>query len=1068
MFRRNQNPLSQRQRKPQIESLQARDLMSVSPASTDWFSTEDVTSQSVEIQHSHLDDIQPVYGPALAVKSTIQSGSAPTNAANNASTDDIRAHTVFGPDGRGRVENTTQYWPSAAGRLWTEYPDGSQSSCSGAMISEKHFLTAGHCVFSTQLGGWPTRGTVSLGQQGDAIPGSEAFRRSDFQPFGEANVVNIRAPQEWTNSEDLNHDWAVITLDRNIGNLTGWFGYGYAGDHHYLNQVFDTAGYPSDRNDANGDGVVERHDMYHAADTIISATPYLLGSGVDSHQGQSGGPLFEFDPWSNLPYIHGVVSHEYRNGAAPNQFTRISAERFDLIQGVIAEDWGISTVDQADLTDHHVWFNETGISFPNEVVTGGQIEVKTAVRNNGTAIAGNFDVNFVLSTDEFIDRGDTVIGKVSVNQLNPFESVEIDFSGSVGNVPAGNYYLAWVIDANDSVAEYSENDNVIQTTQPITVLPGTPAVGSIEGRVWNDANANGRFDGNESGLAGWTVYLDTNQNGSRDNGEPQQRTAGTGTYKFEGLSAGTYTVAVQTQDGWEATTPKAPLAAVATKFVDVPEFTTEGSTAPIYAFGQADSIAPQTTESGSLIGLDRLHSDSRFRHVDGSGFAVVVLDTGIDLDHPAFGSDRNGDRISDRIVYHQDFTNSPFGSQDKGGHGSNVSSIIGSELSAYPGVAPGVDIIHLKVLGDDGQGSFGWVEEALQWVARNASTYNIASVNLSLGNSENYQTPQSLFGLDDEMAALSNMNVIVTSAAGNDFGKHLQTGVSYPAADPNSLAVGAVWDSNEGRVDWADSTDYTTGADRITSFSQRHPEMMDIMAPGAFIHGASHDGGMIRQGGTSQASPHIAGIAALAQQVARERLGRRLTVEEFKNLMHSTGDKVFDGDDEHTSVPATNTEYDRVNAYALIDAIWNMKDNVSSVPGYTIDLRPGDTLRNVNFGFETDAPASFPAGDANRDGLFNSSDLVQVFSAGKFESNQAATWAEGDWNGDGSFNSSDLVEAFKGGAYTFAAVPNRQSVDLSLVAGFEDEDRGTSRDELMAAHDEALDNLDVDELLAAV
>ena len=66
-----------------------------------------------------------------------------------------------------------------------------------------------------------------------------------------------------------------------------------------------------------------------------------------------------------------------------------------------------------------------------------------------------------------------------------------------------------------------------------------------------------------------------------------------------------------------------------------------------------------------------------------------------------------------------------------------------------------------------------------------------------------------------------------------------------------------------------------------------------------------------------------------------------------------------------------------------------------------------------------DAIEPFP-GDANRDGVFNSSDLVAVFQAGEFEDGVRgnSTWGEGDWNGDGEFDTSDLIVAFQQGNYT--------------------------------------------------
>ena len=61
-------------------------------------------------------------------------------------------------------------------------------------------------------------------------------------------------------------------------------------------------------------------------------------------------------------------------------------------------------------------------------------------------------------------------------------------------------------------------------------------------------------------------------------------------------------------------------------------------------------------------------------------------------------------------------------------------------------------------------------------------------------------------------------------------------------------------------------------------------------------------------------------------------------------------------------------------------------------------------------------------GDSNRDGLFNSSDLVAVFQAGLYETAQSAAWEEGDWNLDGVFDSGDLVDAFQAGTYTASSV----------------------------------------------
>lgn len=332
-----------------------------------------------------------------------------------------------------------------------------------------------------------------------------------------------------------------------------------------------------------------------------------------------------------------------------------------------------------------------------------------------------------------------------------------------------------------------------------------------------------------------------------------------------------------------------------------------------------DAIAPQTIQSRDLIRLDDLRADARFADVDGSGYTAVILDTGIDLNHPAFGPDRNNDGISDRIVYTQDFSSDGDGTADDvNGHGSNVSSIIGSSDNRFPGVAPGVDIIHLQVLGNNGSGSSSGIERGLQWVVDNAAAYNVVSVNLSLGPPDNVNRQQpSSGGLSDEFAALARQGVITTVAAGNGYEDFQTQGVSSIAADPSVIAVGAVWDSAFGNVGGRQET----GADRITFFSQRSTTIDTIFSPGGQITGAGPGGGTVTQSGTSQAAPHIAGLAVLAQQIAEDNLGRRLTPAEFERIIHDSGVQIVDGDDESDTVRNTGATFDRVDALAMAEAI---------------------------------------------------------------------------------------------------------------------------------------------------
>ena len=466
----------------------------------------------------------------------------------------------------------------------------------------------------------------------------------------------------------------------------------------------------------------------------------------------------------------------------------------------------------------------------------------------------------------------------------------------------------------------------------------------LAGRVWNDANADGTIDANETGLDNWTVYVDANLNGSLDDGEISTTTDAEGNYEFTDLRPGTYTVTQVVQDGWEQT---------------LPAVTTTGASALLYTPSEPEIFteSERAAVASQLTRLDDFRSDSRFADIDGTGFSSVIIDTGIDVDHPFFGPDADADGVSDRIVYQYDFADNDTDASDQNGHGSHIASVLGSEDSTYGGVAPGAELIALKVFKDSGSGRFADLEESLQWVINNADDYNIASVNLSLGDEKNWTTPSGRYGIDDEIAALASMGIIVTAAAGNNFARFgSNLGLAYPATDPNTIAVGAV----------------VSDSDQIADFSQRHPELLDIFAPGVPVIGADANGGTKSLGGTSQAAPYIAGIAVLAQQLAVESLGRKLTVSEFESLLTTTGVIVNDGDDEQDAVANTGLNFSRVDMVALAEAIINFSgtapttitggvntvnsDSPLYLPGdtlpvaYTVTVTAGERVEELDFG----------------------------------------------------------------------------------------------------------------------
>jgi VCBS repeat-containing protein len=568
-------------------------------------------------------------------------------------------------------------------------------------------------------------------------------------------------------------------------------------------------------------------------------------------------------------------------------------------------------------------------------------------------------------------------GKLTVTDIDPgeakFRTTVTSVGSNLGTLtidPTGNYSYNV---ANNLVQNLLGGQTKVETftvqsfdgtaSQNISVtINGVNDIvvnnAKIQGSVWNDLDGNSSRGGTEPGLADWTVYIDKNGNNQLDLNETTTTTKADGSYEFAGLAPGAYNVNEVLQTNWKQTFP-APTT-LSTTAADIalfsPAVTVESPTSP---------TASSTTNPTDLIQLDRLSQDSRFANIKGQGLTTVFIDTGIDVNHPIFGADKNGDGIADRIVYQYDFADGDTDASDVSGHGSHVASIASQ-------IAPESNIIVLKVFKDSGTGSFADLEKALQWVVTNAKTYNVGTVNLSLGDGGNWNTAQSRYGIGDELAAIASQNIITASATGNDFFKDASVqGNAYPAADPNVIGVGAVWASSTTTPQkfTGGAIDYTAAPDRIASFSQRSATLGNIFAPGIFINGATATGGMSLVSGTSEAVPFVSGVAILAQQIAQSKLGRKLTVGEFRTLLASTSDIIKDGDDESTNVTSTGATFPRLNALALAEGILKLNPappassldptNGSSTTapalttyaiGRNINLLAGQTATGIDFG----------------------------------------------------------------------------------------------------------------------
>jgi subtilisin family serine protease len=321
--------------------------------------------------------------------------------------------------------------------------------------------------------------------------------------------------------------------------------------------------------------------------------------------------------------------------------------------------------------------------------------------------------------------------------------------------------------------------------------------------------------------------------------------------------------------------------------------------------------------------VDRLIKASEARasfQVTGAETTVAVLDTGLRTTHVDF---------SGRVVAQRNFTSDNGGNADDvtdgQGHGTNVGGIICAD-GDHLGVAPGARIIPVKVLHNEGGGSFEAIRDALQWVIDNRDAFDISAVCMSLGDSGNYTNDTRFPGdaIQDRFRTLKGMNVACLVAAGNDYFPHnSQQGMGYPAIFRETISVGAVYDENEGSFSYSSgAVAFSTAPDRITPFSQRLHETLaaeartDIFAPGAPVtsSGILNDHGESTQHGTSQATPEITGLVLLLQEFHKKATGRLPAVDDVVTWLRANAAEIFDGDDEDDNVEHTSQAFRRAEA----------------------------------------------------------------------------------------------------------------------------------------------------------
>lgn len=291
--------------------------------------------------------------------------------------------------------------------------------------------------------------------------------------------------------------------------------------------------------------------------------------------------------------------------------------------------------------------------------------------------------------------------------------------------------------------------------------------------------------------------------------------------------------------------------------------------------------------------------------LDGLGQTVAIIDSGVAFDHPALGGGYGTDY---RVVGGHDFAEpndpAPYDDGPAGLHGTHVAGIIGSSDDSTSGIAPGVDLVALRIFDDQGKSEIDWLEGALQWVHTHKDSFEspITTVNLSVGFDSSVDK-QRLLQIEDELRTLYNDGIFVAVAAGNEFSTLAPMQLSYPASSMHVVPVASV-DSNN----------------LVSSFSQRNATV--LAAPGENITSTAPDhiddfngkaDDFYSATGSSMAAPYVAGASVLVREAMQRAGFSTITQETIYNHLRDTADMTTD--------PVTGVTIASVNIERAIGSI---------------------------------------------------------------------------------------------------------------------------------------------------
>lgn len=342
------------------------------------------------------------------------------------------------PDSLGgftTVDGTAFPWRTAVRlRVYTNSVDS--FNCNGVMVDLKHVLTSGDCVHRN--GAWAHHIDVETAGNN----------------YGGARAVHYYSLTSWTQDENPSRNWGLIELDRPVGALTGWLGYGYnSSDSFYVGRIFNNPVYQPTLQNRSG--------------TFDSIQPELFISNTPSGNITNMGGSVGFTDISGNRSVHAVLT---RGLLEDTRFARMIESIFNIFQNNIAAD----IPSQGDLVPLNVQVTPA-------TITAGQplTSLNFLVHNySSTNFNGPITIHYYLSTNDNISTIDTYLGSSSgTHSINARQSLRLNHTNPPSlpiSLPSGQYWIGAIIQNSD--ANTSNNATMGWDAAQLTVQAAPPTL----------------------------------------------------------------------------------------------------------------------------------------------------------------------------------------------------------------------------------------------------------------------------------------------------------------------------------------------------------------------------------------------------------------------------------------------------------------------------------------------------------------------------------------------------------------------------------------------------------------